>query len=153
MVQQWLQTILNLGVATVATILVTLATQLHANSGFTGVGLIALMTFSGILGYFISSWTQLETSLGAVSRLLSFSEMVKGEDLGGETEKPDEEWPTKGGIEIDNVSATYGYAEEFSLELSLFSLSNIFLLALMRTMVPPIMHYETSHSPSVRARR
>jgi ATP-binding cassette subfamily C (CFTR/MRP) protein 1 len=107
MVQQWLQAILNFSIAAVATILVTLATQLHANSGFTGVGLISLMSFSGILGNMISSWTLLETSLGAVSRLKSFSAMVKGEDLKGETERPAENWPTKGEVEIKNVSATY----------------------------------------------
>jgi ATP-binding cassette subfamily C (CFTR/MRP) protein 1 len=114
MVQQWLQTILNLAVVIVATILVALATQLRASSGFTGVGLIALMTFSGILTHMIMNWTLLETSLGAVSRLKSFSAMVKGEDLAGETEKPDEDWPPNGAIEIKNVSATYGYVGSFT---------------------------------------
>src|SRR4051812_28498827 len=107
MIQQWLTLTLNLTVAVVAVILVTLATQLRMSSGFTGVGLVSLMSFGEMLSSIVRSWTQLETSIGAVSRLKSFIETLKSENLLEETEMPPEEWPQKGAIEINGVSASY----------------------------------------------
>lgn len=100
--------VLNFVIAAIATILVALATKLRANSGFTGVGLISLMGFSELLAAIVGNWTALETSIGAVSRLKSFSEMIKGESQEGEDEIPGEDWPTMGRIEIEVVSAAYG---------------------------------------------
>jgi hypothetical protein len=51
---------------------------------------------------------QLETSIGAVSRLKSFGEKVRSESLDGEDVKPPREWPLRGAIEISGVSASYG---------------------------------------------
>jgi ATP-binding cassette, subfamily C (CFTR/MRP), member 1 len=107
MVQEWLKGVLNWTIAVLATILVILATQLRGNAGFTSVGLISIMTFSQNLTAIVISWTQLETSIGAVSRLKSFSEDVKSEDLEGEDEEPPELWPEHGELEIKNVSASY----------------------------------------------
>ncbi|KAF2429831.1 ABC transporter [Tothia fuscella] len=112
MIQQWLMMVLNFVVAAVATILVALATQLRANSGFTGVGLISLMTFSEMLTSIILNWTQLETSISAVSRLKSFSKTVKDENREEEVVRPREWWPETGRIEIEGVSAAYGNAED-----------------------------------------
>jgi ABC-type multidrug transport system fused ATPase/permease subunit len=108
MVQQWLQVVLNWTIAGLATVLVTLATQLKSSAGFTSVGIISLMTFSQNLTAIVINWTQLETSIGAVSRLKSFSEDVKSENLQGEKEEPHEMWPEHGAVEIQNVSASYG---------------------------------------------
>lgn len=108
MIQQWLTLVLNLVIAILATVLVTLITRLRANSSFTGVGLVSLLTFGEMLSSVVRSWTQLETSIGAVSRLKSFSENVESENLPEEVEMPAEEWPQYGRIEIDGVSARYG---------------------------------------------
>jgi len=107
MVQQWLQTVLNWVITVLATILVILATQLRSNAGFTSIGLISLMTFSQNLTAIVVNWTQLETSIGAVSRLKSFSEDVRSEDLPGEEDRPSDQWPEQGALEIKNVSASY----------------------------------------------
>ena len=107
MIQQWLTLVLNLVMAILATVLVTLVTRLRASSSFTGVGLVSLMSLGEMLSSVVRSWTQLETSIGAVSRLKSFSENVESENLPGEVEKPTEEWPRYGRIEIDGVSARY----------------------------------------------
>jgi ATP-binding cassette subfamily C (CFTR/MRP) protein 1 len=107
MIQQWLTSILNFAVATLAVILITLATQLHASSGFTSAALISLMTLSDMLASIVRNWTQLETSISAVSRLKSFSATVKNENFDDETETPPEEWPQFGKIKINNVSASY----------------------------------------------
>jgi ATP-binding cassette, subfamily C (CFTR/MRP), member 1 len=114
MVQQWLTLMLNLTVTVVAVVLVTLATQLRTIPGFTGVGLLSLMSFGEMLSSIIRCWTQLETSIGAVSRLKRFDEIVKSENLLGETEMHSETWPQMGNIEIDGVSASYAYVISYS---------------------------------------
>ena len=108
LMQQWLRLVLNLVVAIIAIMLVTLATQLRAESGFTGVGLVSLMSFGDGLSSLVRCWTQLETSIGAISRLKSFSDTVKSELLPCQVEMPPKEWPRYGRIEIDSVSARYG---------------------------------------------
>lgn len=107
MVQRWLGFALQTVVAVLAVVVVTLATQLSSSTGLTGASLITLMTFGDILNYIIRWWTQLETSIGAVSRLKNFSEKVQSESLDGEDVVPPREWPLKGGIQIAGVSASY----------------------------------------------
>ncbi|KAF2175191.1 P-loop containing nucleoside triphosphate hydrolase protein [Zopfia rhizophila CBS 207.26] len=108
MIQQWLALILHVIVALIATSLVTLATQLTTNAGFTGASFVTLMAFGGAMTNIIQMYAQLETSIGAVSRLKTFSEKVVSENLPGEDIVPPEEWPQRGEIEIKGVSASYG---------------------------------------------
>jgi ABC-type multidrug transport system fused ATPase/permease subunit len=107
MIQQWLASSLHLIVTGIAVILVALATQLRTNTGLTGASLISLLTFSEFMSAVIKSYTSLETSLGAVSRLRSFSETVATENMPGEDIEPPETWPQNGHIQIDKVSASY----------------------------------------------
>lgn len=107
MIQRWLAFSLQLVVAMLSVVVVTLSTQLRSNTAFTGASLIALMSFGDNLTYIIRMWTTLETSIGAVSRLKSFSEKVKPEDQEGEDVVPPKEWPQRGEIQINGVSASY----------------------------------------------
>jgi ABC-type multidrug transport system fused ATPase/permease subunit len=107
MVQRWLGFALQLVVAILAVAVVSLATQLRSSTGLTGASLVTLMTFGDILNYIIRWWTQIETSIGAVSRLKKFSEKVMPESEEGEDFVPSKEWPLRGGIEITGVSASY----------------------------------------------
>lgn len=107
MIQRWLGLMLNAIVAILATVVVALSTQLRSNTGFTGAGLVTLMTFGDIFAHFIQVYTMLETSIGAVSRLKTFSEKTKSESLFGEDVVPPEYWPPRGKIEIKAVSASY----------------------------------------------
>jgi hypothetical protein len=110
MIQQWLNLVLNMTVAVLAIIVITLATQLRTtSSGFTGAGLVSLMSFGQMLTSLVHTYTLLETATGALSRLKSFSETVKSENLDDETVIPAVEWPSKGAIEIKGVSAVYEY--------------------------------------------
>ncbi|KAF2673292.1 ABC transporter [Microthyrium microscopicum] len=93
--------------AILAVLVVTLATQLRVSAGFTGVALVSLMQFGLMLAAIIRSWTMLEISIGAVSRLESFTKTIKSEHLDGETQEPPENWPQTGSVEIRNVSAAY----------------------------------------------
>jgi len=108
MVQRWLLFVLQCIVACLAIMVVTLATQVPSNtSGFTGASLVALMTFGDILNFIIRWWTQLETSIGAVTRLKALTDKVPSEGCDDQTEPTPPEWPGKGNIEIQGVSASY----------------------------------------------
>ncbi|KAG5794653.1 hypothetical protein H9Q69_006287 [Fusarium xylarioides] len=107
MIQQWLATLLHFIVTGTAVLLIALATQLRTNAGLTGASLISLLTFSEALSNLITSYTSLETSLGAVSRLRSFSETVETENKPGEFIEPPETWPHSGSIQVHKVSASY----------------------------------------------
>ncbi|KAH7019065.1 P-loop containing nucleoside triphosphate hydrolase protein [Ilyonectria destructans] len=107
MIQQWLLTTLYLIVAGMAVLIVSLATQLRVNTGLTGASLVTLLTFSESVSNLIRAYTMLETSLGAVSRLRTFSETVKPEYQPGEDIEPPQEWPQGGRIDINDVSASY----------------------------------------------
>ncbi|KAF4983690.1 hypothetical protein FZEAL_957 [Fusarium zealandicum] len=106
-IQQWLKSTLHLTVMGVSVLLITLATQLRSNAGMAGASLVSLIAFSETISNLITAYTALETSLGAVSRLRSFSETVKPEDQPGEDIIPPESWPQTGRIDINDVSATY----------------------------------------------
>ncbi|KAJ0296990.1 hypothetical protein COL516b_011051 [Colletotrichum fioriniae] len=117
-IQRWLQLALKLLVAALATIVVTLATQLRASSGFTGASLVTLMSFGDTLTTIVQSYTMLETSIGAVARLKTFSDTVTPETGPDEDVIPKESWPEKGAIEIKAVSASYGVSRDQSSSAS-----------------------------------
>ncbi len=65
------------------------------------------MSFNEALAQIIQTWTRLETSLGAISRLISFTAQTKSEHLPGEAQHVPENWPLHGSIEFKNVAASY----------------------------------------------
>ncbi|GKT51184.1 ABC transporter fum19 [Colletotrichum spaethianum] len=116
MIQQWLVVTMQLMVACIAVILVSLAITLRANSGFTGASLVTLMSWGETIAMLIRFYTQLETSIGAVARIKTFSEKVIPENLEGEDVEPSEEWPENGHIDIKGVSASYSNEQQVSLD-------------------------------------
>lgn len=108
MIQQWLNLVLELVVAVLATLLTALAVQLNSSSGFTGASLVTLLSFGENLSGIVIFFTRLETSIGAIARLKTFNENVKPEDKDDEDLVPPEDWPQKGVIEMKGVSASYG---------------------------------------------
>ena len=100
-VQQWLALTLRLVVA------VALATQLRASAAVAGASLVTLMSFSGTVARVVETYTQLETSIGAVSRLKVFGDGVSSEALPGEVVTPPDGWPHAGAVEIKDISASY----------------------------------------------
>ncbi|CAK7206573.1 hypothetical protein SEUCBS139899_009369 [Sporothrix eucalyptigena] len=110
MIQRWLTFALQFVVAIMSVTVVTLATQLRSNTAFTGASMILLMNFGDILSFIMYSYTLLETSLGAISRLKTFRETVHSEshdDNAAETVLPPPTWPAHGAIRLQNVTATY----------------------------------------------
>ncbi|OCL12604.1 P-loop containing nucleoside triphosphate hydrolase protein [Glonium stellatum] len=108
-VQRWLNLILDLIVGTIAIMLVTIAvkTKGHADPGLIGLALVNLVGFSQMLKQLIINWTLLETSMGALSRIRSFTSTVESENLPGEDQSPPEHWPSYGTIEFRNVCASH----------------------------------------------
>ncbi|GJD03582.1 ABC transporter [Colletotrichum higginsianum] len=107
MVQRWLSFVLGIVVAMIAVLVVTLSTQLRSNAGFAGAGMVSIMSFGRTLANLVEKYTLLETSIGAVARLKSFSENTPREALAGEDVVPPASWPEKALVEIKAVSASY----------------------------------------------
>lgn len=109
-VQRWLNLVLDLMVAALAVIVVTLAVQLRSttSAGLLGIALNNVLGFNKSLSSLITSWTELETSLGAIARIKTFTQFTASEDKPGENQELPENWSETGAIQISNVSATYG---------------------------------------------
>ncbi|KAH8899624.1 hypothetical protein GQ53DRAFT_873990 [Thozetella sp. PMI_491] len=115
MLQRWLEIVLSLTVTVLAVVFVTLAIQIRTTRvGFTGVGLVSLMSFGEMLGHIVRCYTQLETATGALNRLKTFIETMPkstsnlGPGAALEQEYiPSAVWPERGQVEIRGVSAVY----------------------------------------------
>lgn len=80
--QRWLNLVLDIVVMALATVVVTLAVMLRSStsSSLLGVALNNILGFNQLLSYCITSWTTLETSLGAITRVKSFVETTPYEN-------------------------------------------------------------------------
>ncbi|KFY91854.1 hypothetical protein V498_05291 [Pseudogymnoascus sp. VKM F-4517 (FW-2822)] len=97
--------LLNAGVAT---LVVALATNLEGGStGFLGVALFNIVIFSSTLQGLVTAWTQVETALGAINRIRSFILNVENENQEGEVGTVPDDWPLKGGIVFEDITASY----------------------------------------------
>lgn len=108
-IQRWLNLILDLIVAALAVLLVTLGTQIPSStSGVSlGVAMLNVLGFSQSLSQFVYNYTDMETSLQAVARVKNFVDTVTPEDLPNETRELPKEWPVRGAVEFHNVTASY----------------------------------------------
>ncbi|KAK2738351.1 ABC multidrug transporter [Colletotrichum kahawae] len=105
--QKWLLLVLNLVVAALAVLLVTLAVVLRetVDPGLLGVALVSVMGFGYLLMLLLKYWADLETSLGAVARIREF-QMETPAEVDGDMEV-ESVWPDRGRVKISNVSAAY----------------------------------------------
>jgi ATP-binding cassette subfamily C (CFTR/MRP) protein 1 len=65
------------------------------------------MTLGTGMKSLVGFWATLETSIGAISRIRSFSEETPSEELNNRPQAP-EGWLNCGAIDIKNVSASHG---------------------------------------------
>ncbi|KAJ5190136.1 multidrug resistance-associated protein [Penicillium cinerascens] len=107
-IQRWLNLVLDLIVAAQAIIVVSLVVSLRQRTsvGLLGVSLNSILSFNGSLSSLISGWTQLEISLGSISRVRDFEMEVIREVTSGKTEPPSD-WPAWGAIHVSGVNAQY----------------------------------------------
>jgi len=108
-IQRWLALILDLMVTVLAVILMVLIVKLRnsVGSGYVGLALLNVISFSQSLAWIIRQWTSLETSIGAVSRLKNFTRTTPDENLPGENQLVPDGWPSSGAIEFKNLSPSY----------------------------------------------
>ncbi|KAF4960481.1 hypothetical protein FGADI_923 [Fusarium gaditjirri] len=113
-IQRWLAVILDLAVAALATILMVMIVKLRDNfePKFVAMALLNVTSFSQYLTQLIKNYTQLETSLGAVSRTKDFCSTTDSENLPGEMVTPPESWPSHGHVQIENLTAAYTASSE-----------------------------------------
>lgn len=122
-IQRWLCLVLDLIVAAEAVLVVGLAVGIRGSTsaGLLGVSLNNVLSFSAALSNFLGGWTMLETSLGSIARLKGFEEAVQPEDKAEECIVPPAQWPTKGAIQFNKLSALYGDSasgvRDFSLNI------------------------------------
>ncbi|KAF1838182.1 canalicular multispecific organic anion transporter 1 [Decorospora gaudefroyi] len=121
-VQRWLTFVLDLVVASVATILIILVVALRGrlSAGYVGVALLNVVLFSQSIKLLISFWTQLETHIGSVARIKNFTTEAVVEDREGEDLIPPPNWPSDGKIVFKGVEACHQPGEPV---ISRFSLS------------------------------
>ncbi|PYH42243.1 multidrug resistance-associated protein [Aspergillus saccharolyticus JOP 1030-1] len=110
-IQQWLTLVLDLTVAVIAAVFVAVCVPLQGTiaPGLIGVALNLIITFSQSLNEVVKSWTQLETAVGAVSRVYDFShEEAPGmeEDATNLDSLPGD-WPSAGEIQFRDACVAY----------------------------------------------
>ncbi|OJJ51777.1 hypothetical protein ASPZODRAFT_57391 [Penicilliopsis zonata CBS 506.65] len=112
-IEQWLQLVLDLIIAAVALINVSLVIfQGQSGGGSTagevGITMNVFLSVNITLLVTIHFWTSFDASLEVVSRIAAFAREVKPEAQPGEDHVPPEEWPARGGVEMQDVVAGYG---------------------------------------------
>ncbi|KAF2811591.1 putative multidrug resistance protein [Mytilinidion resinicola] len=110
--QRWLALILDLMIAVIGVIVVALAVRVPGTSSGAAIGIALnnVLGFNQSLRLLIDSWTQFETSLGAIARVKNFEAEVLPEDKPEEIAEVPASWPEQGAIEFKDVSASYGTA-------------------------------------------
>ncbi|KAI1150041.1 ABC transporter-like protein [Nemania diffusa] len=108
--QRWLNVVLDLLSATIATLLIAIAVALrgHVSGAQVGIVLNIMLVTNTTLMKLMESWTTLETSIGAIARLKRLEETTPREEgsgpLGLELAS---NWPCEGKIELKNIKASY----------------------------------------------
>ncbi|TVY51453.1 ABC transporter FUM19 [Lachnellula cervina] len=120
-IQRWLTLVLDLLNTGIAILLVSLATNLRTGSTtFLGTALFNVVIFSATLQTFVTQWTEVETALGAISRIRSYVNTVQDENLANEVNNVPTDWPAHGSITLKDLSASYeSSAEPVLKEISL----------------------------------
>lgn len=106
--QRWLTLVLDLIIAGLATLLVGLSLVLKSKikPSLMGVALSSVVGFGQTLTALLLAWTQLETSLGAITRIGDFESLTPREKCEGNV--PPETWPETGLVRLSGASASYG---------------------------------------------
>jgi ATP-binding cassette subfamily C (CFTR/MRP) protein 1 len=117
-VQCWLAVVLDLLVAALATILITIVVSLRhkIDPGFVGLGLLNVMSFNTSMSLLIKMWTLTETSIGAIARVRDFVTNTESEVKLAESVEPPPEWPSSGAIELRDFAASYSESSELVIE-------------------------------------
>ncbi|KAK8035547.1 multidrug resistance-associated protein [Apiospora rasikravindrae] len=111
-IQRWLLLVLSLIVAALQILAVgiAIATKSNTNAGLVGLAIIQIATLTEALSMLIIQWTEVETTLGAVTRIFQFTQEMPRDDHRREAEKgviTDPAFASTGSIVFEDISATY----------------------------------------------
>ena len=109
--QRWLNVVLDLLAAVVATSAVAFAVALRdsVSGAQIGIALNIMLVANTTLLRLVEGWTTLETSLGAIARLRMLEKVAGSEDAKSGDMEPQTDWPPRGHIRFKNVTASYQY--------------------------------------------
>ncbi len=108
-VQRWLLLVLSLIVVALEVLVMGLAIALRTSvsPGLVGLAIVQVTTFTEVMSDLIVQWTEMETCLGAVTRISRFTKETPREGPSGETTALFDGWPLSGSVTLENVSASY----------------------------------------------
>ncbi|RDW69977.1 hypothetical protein BP5796_08374 [Coleophoma crateriformis] len=108
-IQRWLNFSLDMFVAALAVIFVGIAVALkgQASAGSVGLALLNILSLNASLAYTITTWTGLETSLGAIARLKNLENDTPREDRRDVVADAKPGWPLTGDLAFENVNVSY----------------------------------------------
>ncbi|CBF87872.1 hypothetical protein AN1240.2 [Aspergillus nidulans FGSC A4] len=120
-IQRWLTLTLDLVVAGIAVLLVILVVTLRGqiSAGYVGVALLNVIMFSQSIKLLVTFWTNLETHIGSIQRVRSFTETVQSEELPAERDPVPPDWPAEGSIEFKSLAAGYRESEPILKDITL----------------------------------
>ncbi|QPH11461.1 hypothetical protein C2857_003221 [Epichloe festucae Fl1] len=109
-VQRWLILVLALIVTGLEVLVIGLAIALKTkvSAGLVGLAAVQVTTLTQGLSDLVMQWTEMETSLGAVSRIYKYThETPREAHLGERIATLPGNWPSTGSITFEGISATY----------------------------------------------
>lgn len=121
-IQRWLTLSLDMVVAGIAVLLIVLVVVLRGSTlsaGYVGVALLNVIQFSQSIKLLVTFWTNLETHIGSIQRIKDFTSTVESEDKPGEDQDVPPNWPSKGTVAFNSVSAAYRPSEPVLKDVSL----------------------------------
>jgi ABC-type multidrug transport system fused ATPase/permease subunit len=121
--QCWLKVILDCIITGFAVILIAFTVSYRNTTAGADLGLALnlIIVANTTLLRLVQSWTSLETSLGAISRLKSIQDCVSTEDSARHTLDPGLQWPYLGNLQAKDISV--GYSKSTPLTLRNVSLT------------------------------
>ncbi|OTA07898.1 hypothetical protein A9Z42_0088200 [Trichoderma parareesei] len=124
-IQHWLGFVLEMMTAVLAVLLVStvFVWKDKFSPGSVGVSLVTVIGFSEVLVRLVRTWTTLEPSIGAVSRVKRFTEETEVEERDEKGAYVPATWPQSGAIEFAGWSASYGTTPSFKPVLNGITLS------------------------------
>ncbi|KAF5563755.1 ABC transporter [Fusarium phyllophilum] len=107
--QLWLNIVLDLVIAAMAVILIALAVFLEGSTtaGQIGMSLNIVLVANSTLLALVTSWTNLEISLGAISRLKTLEAETVAEEQPPSGAVVPEFWPSRGAVQVRDLTVSY----------------------------------------------
>lgn len=127
-IQRWLLLVLDLVTAALTVLIVGIAIKLHLSIGAGGVAvaLVQIITLSTYLSQLVTTYTMLETTLGAIARIKKLKEdaaALPGGTFNDRGDQPPSTWPDRGEVILEQISASYDGTGESSNRPALDSIT------------------------------